>query len=311
MSRNKITLIGGGQIGGNLALLCAQKELGDVIIYDIPNAEGMIKGKALDISQLCPMDGYDSNIKGSSNPEDMKDSDIVIITAGVPRKPGMNREDLLDINIKIITDVANNVKKYAPNAFVIVLSNPLDAIVYSFFKVSGFSKQKVIGMAGVLDSTRFKTFLAMETGYSVQDVNCMVLGGHGDTMVPVTRLATIGGIPAEELISKERLDAIVERTRFGGGELVKLFGNGSAYYAPAASAIEMAESYLKDKKRVLPCAALCEGEFGIDGYFIGVPTVIGKDGIEKILEFELLDEEKTELQKTLDAVKQTVIETKL
>ena len=311
MSRNKITLIGGGQIGGNLALLCAQKELGDVVIYDIPNAEGMIKGKALDISQLCPMDGYDSKIKGSSNPEDMKDSDIVIITAGVPRKPGMNREDLLEINIKIITDVANNVKKYAPNAFVIVLSNPLDAIVYSFFKVSGFSKQKVIGMAGVLDSTRFKTFLAMETGYSVQDVNCMVLGGHGDTMVPVTRLATIGGIPAEELISKERLDAIVERTRFGGGELVKLFGNGSAYYGPAASAIEMAESYLKDKKRVLPCAALCEGEFGIDGYFIGVPTVIGKDGIEKILEFELLDEEKTELQKTLDAVKKTVIETKL
>ena len=311
MSRNKITLIGGGQIGGNLALLCAQKELGDVVIYDIPNAEGMIKGKALDISQLCPMDGYDSNIKGSSNPEDMKDSDIVIITAGVPRKPGMNREDLLDINIKIITDVANNVKKYAPNAFVIVLSNPLDAIVYSFFKVSGFSKQKVIGMAGVLDSTRFKTFLAMETGYSVQDVNCMVLGGHGDTMVPITRLATIGGIPADELISKERLDAIVERTRFGGGELVKLFGNGSAYYAPAASAIEMAESYLKDKKRILPCATLCEGEFGIDGYFIGVPTVIGKDGIEKILEFELLDEEKTELQKTLDAVKKTVIETKL
>ena len=311
MSRNKITLIGGGQIGGNLALLCAQKELGDVVIYDIPNAEGMIKGKALDISQLCPMDGYDSNIKGSSNPGDMKDSDIVIITAGVPRKPGMNREDLLDINIKIITDVANNVKKYAPNAFVIVLSNPLDAIVYSFFKVSGFSKQKVIGMAGVLDSTRFKTFLAMETGYSVQDVNCMVLGGHGDTMVPVTRLATIGGIPAEELISKERLDAIVERTRFGGGELVKLFGNGSAYYAPAASAIEMAESYLKNKKRVLPCAALCEGEFGIDGYFIGVPTVIGKNGIEKILEFELLKEEKAELQKTLDAVKKTVIETKL
>ncbi len=311
MSRNKITLIGGGQIGGNLALLCAQKDLGDVVIYDIPNAEGMIKGKALDISQLCPMDGYDSNIKGSSNPQDMKDSDIVIITAGVPRKPGMNREDLLDINIKIITDVANNVKKYAPNAFVIVLSNPLDAIVYSFFKVSGFSKKKVIGMAGVLDSTRFKTFLAMETGYSVQDVNCMVLGGHGDTMVPITRLATIGGIPAEELISKERLDAIVERTRFGGGELVKLFGNGSAYYAPAASAIEMAESYLKDKKRVLPCAALCEGEFGIDGYFIGVPTVIGENGIEKILEFELLDEEKAELQKTLDAVKKTVIETKL
>ena len=311
MSRRKMTLIGGGQIGGNLALLCAQKELGDVVIYDIPNAEGMIKGKALDISQLCPMDGYDSNIKGTSNPEDMKNSDVIIITAGVPRKPGMNREDLLEINIKIITDVANNVKKYAPNAFVIVLSNPIDAIVYSFFKVSGFSKQKVIGMAGVLDSTRFKTFLAQETGYSVQDINCMVLGGHGDTMVPITRLATIGGIPAEELIQKEKLDAIVERTRFGGGELVKLFGNGSAYYAPAASAIEMAESYLKDKKRVLPCAAYCEGEFGVNGYFIGVPTVIGENGVEKILEFNLLDHEKEELQNTLEAVKNTVAETKL
>ena len=311
MSRKKITLIGGGQIGGNLALLCAQKELGDVVIYDISQAEGMIKGKALDISQLTPLDGYDSNIIGSSDPKDMKNSDVIIITAGIPRKPGMNREDLLEINIKIITDVANNVKKYAPNAFVIVLSNPIDAIVYSFYKVSGFSKNKVVGMAGVLDSTRFKTFLAMETGYSKQDIQCMVLGGHGDTMVPITRLATIGGIPAEELIAKEKLDAIVERTRFGGGELVKLFGNGSAYYAPAASAIEMAESYLKDKKRVLPCASLCEGEFGVNGYFIGVPTVIGSNGIEKILEFKLEPAEEKELQDTLDAVKKTVIETKL
>jgi malate dehydrogenase len=311
MSRKKITLIGGGQIGGNLALLCAQKELGDVVIYDIPQAEGMIKGKALDISQLTPLDGYDSNIIGSSDPKDMKNSDVIIITAGIPRKPGMNREDLLEINIKIITDVANNVKKYAPNAFVIVLSNPIDAIVYSFYKVSGFSKNKVVGMAGVLDSTRFKTFLAMETGYSKQDIQCMVLGGHGDTMVPITRLATIGGIPAEELIAKEKLNEIVERTRFGGGELVKLFGNGSAYYAPAASAIEMAESYLKDKKRVLPCASLCEGEFGVNGYFIGVPTVIGSNGIEKILEFKLEPAEEKELQDTLDAVKKTVIETKL
>jgi len=311
MSRKKITLIGGGQIGGNLALLCAQKELGDVVIYDIPQAEGMIKGKALDISQLTPLDGYDSNIIGSSNPKDMKNSDVIIITAGIPRKPGMNREDLLEINIKIITDVANNVKKYAPNAFVIVLSNPIDAIVYSFYKISGFSKNKVVGMAGVLDSTRFKTFLAIETGYSKQDIQCMVLGGHGDTMVPITRLATIGGIPAEELIAKEKLDEIVERTRFGGGELVKLFGNGSAYYAPAASAIEMAESYLKDKKRVLPCASLCEGEFGVNGYFIGVPTVIGSNGIEKILEFKLEPAEEKELQDTLDAVKKTVIETKL
>ena len=311
MARKKIALIGGGQIGGNLALLATQKELGDVVIYDIPQAEGMTKGKSLDIMQLRPHDGYDVNLEGTSDPAGLKDADVVIITAGIPRKPGMDREDLLEINIKIITDVANNVKKYAPNAFVIVVSNPLDAIVYSFYKVSGFSKNKVIGMAGALDSGRFRAFLAMETGYSAQDVNCMVLGGHGDTMVPITRLATIGGIPAEEIIPKDRLDAIVERVRFAGGELVKLFGNGSAYYAPAASAIEMAEAYLKDKKRVIPSAALCEGEFGVDGYFIGVPTVIGAGGIEKILEFKLLPEEQEMLNGTLDAVKKTVAETKL
>ena len=311
MARKKIALIGGGQIGGNLALLATQKELGDVVIYDIPQAEGMTKGKSLDIMQLRPHDGYDVNLEGTSDPAGLKDADVVIITAGIPRKPGMDREDLLEINIKIITDVANNVKKYAPNAFVIVVSNPLDAIVYSFYKVSGFSKNKVIGMAGALDSGRFRAFLAMETGYSAQDMNCMVLGGHGDTMVPITRLATIGGIPAEEIIPKDRLDVIVERVRFAGGELVKLFGNGSAYYAPAASAIEMAEAYLKDKKRVIPSAALCEGEFGVDGYFIGVPTVIGAGGIEKILEFKLLPEEQEMLNKTLIAVKKTVAETKL
>ena len=311
MARKKIALVGGGQIGGNLALLATQKELGDIVIYDIPQAEGMTKGKSLDIMQLRPHDGYDVNLEGTSDPAGLKDADVVIITAGIPRKPGMDREDLLEINIKIITDVANNVKKYAPNAFVIVVSNPLDAIVYSFYKVSGFSKNKVIGMAGALDSGRFRAFLAMETGYSVQDVNCMVLGGHGDTMVPITRLATIGGIPAEELIPKDRLDAIVERVRFAGGELVKLYGNGSAYYAPAASAIEMAEAYLKDIKRVIPSAALCEGEFGVDGYFIGVPTVIGAGGIEKILEFKLLPEEQEMLNNTLIAVKKTVAETKL
>ncbi len=311
MKRKKIGLIGGGQIGGNLALLAAQKELGDVMLYDIPNAEGMIKGKALDITQLRTHGGYDVNINASSNPADLADSDVIIITAGVPRKPGMDREDLLSINVKIISDVAKNVKKYAPNAFVIVLSNPLDAIVYAFYKVSGFDKSKVIGMAGALDSARFNAFLSMETGYSLRDINCMVLGGHGDTMVPITRLATIGGVPAEEIISKERLNQIVERVRFGGGEIVKLFGNGSAYYAPASSAIEMAESFLKDKKRIIPSATLCSGEFGIDGYFIGVPTVIGKDGIEKIIEFELLESEREELNKTLDAVKKTVAETKL
>ena len=311
MAKNKILLVGGGQIGGNLALLAAQKELGDIMIYDIPQAEGMIKGKALDILQLRPHDGYDDNISGTSNPEDMKDSDVVIITAGIPRKPGMNREDLLSINIKIISDVANNVKKYAPNAFVIVVSNPLDAIVYSFYKVSGFSKNKVVGMAGALDTCRFKTFLAEETGFSVQDIQCMVLGGHGDTMVPMLRFASAGGIPITELIEPDKLNAIVERTKYAGGELVKLFGNGSAYYAPAASAIEMAESYLRDKKRLIPCAALCEGEFGIDGYFIGVPTVIGSKGVEKIVEFEMNKEEKSQLNQTLNAVKTTVSETGL
>tara|TARA_B000000609_G_C24182488_1_gene360316 strand:- start:10326 stop:11261 length:936 start_codon:yes stop_codon:yes gene_type:complete len=311
MNRAKISLIGGGQIGGNLALLAAQKELGDVMIFDIPQAEGMVKGKALDLMQLRPHDGYDSNITGTSNWDDLKDSDVFIITAGIPRKPGMDREDLLATNLDIIKDVALNIKKYSPNAFVIIVSNPLDAMVYSFYKVSEFKKNMVVGMAGALDSARFRAFIAMEVGCSVQDVTCMVLGGHGDTMVPITRLGTIGGVPIESLIKPDRLDEIVDRTRFAGGEIVKLFGNGSAFYAPAQSAIEMAESYLRDKKRVIPCASLCEGEFGIDGYFIGVPSMIGKKGVERILEFELRDDEKTALKNTLEAVKKTVAETKL
>ena len=311
MNRAKISLIGGGQIGGNLALLAAQKELGDVMIFDIPQSEGMVKGKALDLMQLRPHDGYDSNITGTSNWDDLKDSDVFIITAGIPRKPGMDREDLLATNLDIIKDVALNIKKYSPNAFVIIVSNPLDAMVYSFYKVSEFKKNMVVGMAGALDSARFRAFIAMEVGCSVQDVTCMVLGGHGDTMVPITRLGTIGGVPIESLIKPDRLEEIVDRTRFAGGEIVKLFGNGSAFYAPAQSAIEMAESYLRDKKRVIPCASLCEGEFGIDGYFIGVPSMIGKKGVERILEFELRDDEKTALKNTLEAVKKTVAETEL
>jgi malate dehydrogenase len=311
MARKKITMIGGGQIGGNLALLAAQKELGDVIIFDIPKAEGMVKGKALDLMQLRPHDGHDSNITGTSDWNDVKGTDVFIITAGIPRKPGMDREDLLGINLGIMKDVATNIKEQAPNAFVIVISNPLDAMVYAFYKVSGFSKHQVVGMAGALDSGRFRAFIAMETGYSVQDVTCIVLGGHGDTMVPVTRLATVGGVPVTDLISAERLKEIEDRTRVAGGEIVKLFGNGSAFYAPAQSAIEMAESFIRDKKRVIPCASLCEGEFGVDGYFIGVPTVIGAGGVEKVLEFSLTDEEKIGLNKTLDAVKKTVAETGL
>ena len=311
MGRKKITLIGGGQIGGNLALIATQKELGNVVIFDIPQSEGMVKGKALDIMQLRPHDGYDTNIVGTSDYNDIKDSDVIIITAGIPRKPGMDREDLMSINLGIMKDVATNVKNHAPEAFVIVISNPLDAMVYAFHKVSGFKKNKVVGMAGALDSGRFRAFIAMETGYSVQDVSCMVLGGHGDSMVPITRLATIGGVPVTDLISAERLKAIEDRTRFAGGEIVKLFGNGSAYYAPAQCAMEMAEAYLKDKKRVIPCAALCEGEFGVDGFFIGVPTVIGSGGIEKIIEFSLTDAEKSSLENTLTAVKKTVSETNL
>jgi len=311
MSRPKISLIGGGQIGGNLALLAAQKELGDIVIFDIPNAEGMVKGKALDLMQLRPHDGYDATVTGSSDWNDIKDSDVFIITAGIPRKPGMDREDLLEINLGIMKDVAGNIKEKSPNAFVIVISNPLDAMVYAFHKISGFSKNKVVGMAGALDSGRFRTFIAMETGLSVQDVTCLVMGGHGDTMVPITRLATVGGVPVTDLISAEKLSEIEHRTRFAGGEIVKLFGNGSAFYAPAQCAIEMAEAYIKDKKRVIPCASLCEGEFGIDGYFIGVPSVIGANGVEKILEFKLMDDEKTALYKTLEVVKKTVAETGL
>ena len=311
MSKKRIALIGGGQIGGNLALLAAQKELADIIIFDIPKAEGMVKGKALDLMQLRPHDGYDVNITGTSDWKDVNNAEVFIITAGIPRKPGMDREDLLDINLGIMKDVAENIKTQAPNSFVIVISNPLDAMVYAFYKTSGFQSNKVVGMAGALDSTRFRTFIAMETGLSVQDVTCMVLGGHGDTMVPIARLATVGGVPIADLISKEKLSSIEERTRFAGGEIVKLFGNGSAFYAPAQSAIEMVESYLRDKKRVIPCASLCSGEFGIDGYFIGVPTVIGANGVEKILEFDLEKHEQEALNQTLDAVKKTVSETGL
>ena len=311
MPRKKIALIGGGQVGGNIALLVAQKELGDIAIIDIPEAENFVKGKALDISQLLPHDGFDCKLSGSSDFKTIKNSDVVVITAGFPRQPGMNREDLLNKNLSIMTNVANEVNTHAPNAFVIIVSNPLDAMVYSFYKVSGFKKNKVVGMAGALDSARFKSFIAEETNLSSQDVTCMVLGGHGDTMVPVSRLANVGGVPLTSLLNEEKINEIEERTRFGGGEIVKLLGKGSAFYAPAQSAVEMIESFIRDKKRVIPCASLCEGEFGINGYFIGVPTVIGCDGVERILTFELNSEEKNALDNTLTEVKKTVQETGL
>jgi len=311
MARKKIALIGAGQIGGNLALLAAEKELGDVVLFDIPAAEGMAKGKALDIAQLLPVAGRDARLAGTTSYDDVAGADVCIVTAGIPRKPGMSREDLLDTNVKIITDVATNLKRVCPNAFCIVVANPLDAMVYAFKKITGFPKQKVVGMAGVLDSARFRAFVAMELNVSVEDVQAFVLGGHGDDMVPLVRCCSVGGIPVTELLPKDRIDAIVERTRKAGGELVALYKTGSAYYAPAATSIVMADSYLKDKKRVLPCAAYLEGEYGIKGYYFGVPVVIGSGGVERILEVKLSGEENALVLKSLESVKKTALETKL
>jgi len=292
MARPKIGLVGAGQIGGNLALLAAQKELGDVVLFDIPRAEGQAKGKALDMQQLSTIQRFDSIITGSSDYEDLRGADVIIITAGIPRKPGMSREDLLATNLKIMTDVAQNLKKVCPDAFMINIANPLDAMVYALKQIVGGTKQKIVGMSGVLDTARFKSFVSMELNVSMKDVTAFVLGGHGDDMVPITRLSTVGGVPLEELIPVERLAEIVTRTRKGGAELVKLYETGSAYFAPAAAAVEMAEAYLRDQKRVLPCCTWLEGEFGIDNLYFGVPCVVGAGGVEKILTFELTDAEK-------------------
>lgn len=311
MARKKIALIGGGQIGGILALLVAQKELGNAVVVEIPDKEGLAKGKTLDIFESTPLIGVDCKLSGTSNYEDIKGADVVIVTAGVPRKPGMTREDLLDVNIKIMTHVAENVKKYCPDAFSIILTNPLDAMVYSFKKITGFPKNHVVGMAGVLDTGRYRSFIAMELGVSTEDVAGTVLGGHGPTMVPLPRLTTVGGIPLTELLPQDKIDAIVDRTRKAGTEIVGLLANGSAFFSPAVSAIEMAESYLKDKKRILACAAYLEGEYGINGYYIGVPVIIGAGGVEKVLELKLTDEEKGMLTNSLEAVKKAVADTKL
>jgi malate dehydrogenase len=306
MAKKKIALIGGGQIGGNLALLAVQKQLGDVVLFDIPAAEGLVKGKALDINQLSAVDGYDCRVTGTTDWKDVAGADVVIITAGVPRKPGMSREDLLEVNLKIMKDVAANLKQHCPNAFVINIANPLDAMVYALHKITGFPKNKVIGMAGVLDTSRFKCFVAEALGCSIRDIEALVLGGHGDDMVPILRTATVGGVPLTKLLAKDKLDAIVERTRKGGAELVALYKTGSAYFAPASSAIAMAESYIFDRKRVMPAAALLEGEYGINGYFTGVPVTIGANGVEKIHELELDASEKAELEKSFQSVKKTV-----
>ena len=305
MARTKIALIGSGMIGGTLAHLIGLKELGDVVLFDI--AEGMPAGKSLDIAQSGSVENFDTKLKGTSSYADIEGAQVCIVTAGVPRKPGMSRDDLLEINLKVMQSVGDGIKKYAPGALVIVITNPLDAMVWALQKASGLPANRVIGMAGVLDTARFRHFLAIETGVSVRDVSAFVLGGHGDDMVPLVRYSTIGGIPLPDIIkmgwmSQERLDSIVERTRKGGGEIVGLLGNGSAYYAPASSAIAMAESYLKDLKRILPCAVQLTGQFGVDGLYVGVPAVIGAGGAEKIVEIELNADEQAMFDKSVASV---------
>lgn len=313
-ARHKISLIGSGNIGGTLAHLIGLKELADIVLFDI--AEGMPQGKALDISQSAPIDSFDATIKGTNSYEDIQDSDVVIVTAGIPRKPGMSRDDLVTTNTNIIKTVAEGIKKHAPNAFVIVITNPLDAMVWVMKEASGLPHNKVVGMAGVLDSARFSYFLAEEFNVSVENVNAFVLGGHGDTMVPLIRYSTVAGIPVPDLIkmgwsSQEKINAIVQRTRDGGAEIVGLLKTGSAFYAPAASAVSMAESYLKDKRKILPCAAYLTGEYGVKDLYVGVPVIIGKNGVEKIVEINLKDDEKTMFNRSVDSVRDLVTNIKL
>ena len=306
MARPKIALIGAGQIGGTLAHLAAIKELGDVVLFDI--APGTPEGKALDIAESGPSEGFDAAMSGTQSYTDIAGADVCIVTAGVPRKPGMSRDDLLGINLKVMKSVGEGIRDHAPNAFVICITNPLDAMVWALREFSGLPHEKVCGMAGILDSARFRYFLSLEFKVSMKDVSAFVLGGHGDTMVPLARYSTVGGIPLPDLVSmgwttQDRLDAIVQRTRDGGAEIVGLLKTGSAFYAPATSAIEMAEAYLKDQKRVLPCAAYCDGEFGLKGMYVGVPTVIGANGIEKIIEIEMDKDETAMFNSSVNAVK--------
>jgi malate dehydrogenase len=310
MARKKIVLIGAGMIGGTLAHLAAMRELGDIVLFDI--AEGIPEGKALDIAEAGPVDDFDAKLKGTSDYKDIEGADVCIVTAGVARKPGMSRDDLLGINLKVMKSVGKGIKAHAPNAFVICITNPLDAMVWALREFSGLPHNKVVGMAGVLDSARFRHFLAEEFGVSVEDVTAFVLGGHGDTMVPVVEYSTVAGIPIPDLVkmgwtTQDKIDAIVKRTRGGGGEIVALLKTGSAYYAPATSAISMAEAFLKDKKRVLPCAAHLSGQYGVDNLYVGVPCVLGAGGVERIVEIELNGEAKKNFQVSVDAVKELLV----
>src|SRR4051812_24689964 len=305
MARKKIALIGSGNIGGELANMLVSKQLGDVVLFDIPQKEGLAKGKALDLEQASALSGADANVSGTSNWADVAGSDVLIITAGIPRKPGQSRDDLVAVNVPIIRNVADNAKKHCPNAFCIVVSNPLDAMVYEFQRRTGFPSAKVAGMAGALDSARYQLFLARELGVSVKDVRALVLGGHGDDMVPIGSATTVNGVPVERLIPKDKLDAIITRTRGGGGEIVQLMGT-SAYYAPAAGAIAMAEAYLGDQKRLLACAALLDGQYGYKDLYLGVPVILGAGGIEKIVDISLSADEKAALEKSATSVRKVV-----
>ncbi|PQO29927.1 malate dehydrogenase [Blastopirellula marina] len=303
MKRAKITIVGAGNVGATTAHWCAAAELGDIVLLDIPQTEDMPKGKALDLMQASPIVGFDSNVVGTTDYADTKDSDVVVITAGIPRKPGMSRDDLLATNAKIVTAVTEQIKATSPNAAIIVVSNPLDAMVQQALKVSGFPANRVMGQAGVLDTARYRTFIAMELGVSVEDVSAMLMGGHGDTMVPMPSCTSVGGIPVTRLMDESRLEEIVDRARKGGAEIVGLLKTGSAYYAPAAATAQMVEAIVRDKKRLVPCAAYCDKEYGVGGYYVGVPVILGANGVEKVVELELTEQEKTDFQKSVDAVK--------
>ena len=311
MKRAKISIVGSGNVGATAAHWAASKELGDIVLVDIPQVDGMPQGKALDLFQASPVEGFDSKIIGTTSYEPTANSDVVIVTAGVARKPGMSRDDLININTSIVRSVAENVAKHSPNAVMIVVSNPLDAMVYVAWKASGFPTKHVIGQAGVLDAARYRSFLAMEIGCSVEDVHALLLGGHGDDMVPLPRYTFAGGIPITQLVKPDRLEEIIKRTRNGGAEIVGLLKTGSAYYAPAAATVQMAESIIRDKKRILPCAAYCEKEYGVGGFFVGVPCILGTDGVEKIIEIDLDPTEKKMFQSSVDHVKELVATVKL
>lgn len=305
MRRAKITIIGGGNVGASCALWAASKELGDIVVLDIPEQENVIKGKMLDLAQCAPIERFDARITGTSNYADTANSDVVVVTAGIPRKPGMSRDDLIATNVKIVKFVAENVAKHSPNAVMIVVSNPLDAMVYTAWKASKFPTHRILGQAGALDVARFRTFIAMELGCSVEDISALLLGGHGDDMVPLPRYTSVHGIPLSQLLPEDKINAMVERAKVGGGEIVKLMGT-SAYYAPASGTIQMVEAIVKDKKRIIPCAAYCNKEYGVGGYFVGVPCVLGAGGMEKVIEIQMTDDERKLMNESISHVKDLV-----